>query len=200
MADKSEKERLELLISIFNREIYGLGSKLAGAVPGDSLIRSDLFQRLLGPLTAYLEHKEDKVSSTSGAFIAKAVDLLTAFAATLTNTGGAGAVTREKWIDDLIRDAGARIRSAEDPEAEMQRIKREFELRTSLLDFIRQKSTSQTPDQDASSLTDDLSRLWNSARAGAKASARTVDEAANKVAPHVGRLADWLENKRGGHR
>jgi hypothetical protein len=200
MPAKSDKERLELLISIFNKEIYGFGARLANAVPANSFIRSDLFARLLGPFTAFLEHKEERVSSTSGAFIGKTVDLITAFATTLTQASGAGAVSREQWVEDLIRDAAARIRSADDPEAEVGKIKREFELRTSLLEFISQKSTSQTSEQQASSFVKDLGRLWNSFQAATKTSAKKLDDAGSNLAPHVGKLADWLENKRGGRR
>jgi hypothetical protein len=113
-------------------------------------MKGELFDRGFGVFKAWVEGKSNRLPPILGALIEKASDLGDAFSSAVDfeKEGGGETVTREKWVDEMVKDAFERLKKApttDAAEVEFAKIKREFELRMQFVEFIKAYEAAMNP-------------------------------------------------------
>jgi hypothetical protein len=126
---------------------------------------------------------------------------------------GSGATTKPaatetlKWVEEFRKSAHERIRTAQDPDAEFQRIQKELTLQFSIAELIRDKmaaaqaqpAATTAPPKNITLTLKDLKKLKKRVLDSATKNWNLLDEGAEqKLAPTLGAVADWLERQEGG--
>jgi len=150
-ADK--KTLLTEFMSLFNPELTRALRKLAESIPADSFIRSDTFGRFMGPLSKWLEGKEEGLGPIAGAFVEKAADTIQDFASVVQGTEkktAPEAMDGEAWINGIAKGAAKRLEKAANPAAEAAKIIEELAAMQSLIDAFKAHKAATAPPPAAS--------------------------------------------------
>ncbi len=138
----NEKTVLAVVAGIADPIFKKWAQKLASLVPVGSAFRTKEFESVIGALKGWIEVRAEKLSPISGVAVEKATDLADFFSGAL---GPSSALDLEKWASEVMSEAGPRLKQAQDPVAEMERIKLEIQLRKQLVEIIKQDLPSLQP-------------------------------------------------------
>lgn len=145
MDTKRKKQVFSAAAGALDPVLRKLAQELASSVPENSLIRNIGFETALGILKGFIEAASEDLPLAAWLSLEKATDLADFFAGAL----GAGNHQKEisGWMEKFFDEAGERIKTAEDPRTEIERINLEFDLRKELLERIGPKVKADLPDQ-----------------------------------------------------
>lgn len=194
---------LNTLLSVLDPELRKVAQKWWAIIPDDSSLKSELFERVFGVFKGWAETKVRGMGPI-GDVVEKLTDV-----GDFAVRGPKGIKAAHDWMDRFYAEAAKRIEKATDPEAELERVKLEFELRRELLGVIEEARKAAEPAKpekvsiDWSKIQDQFGTLLEqSARFTAKAvnraekTAKEVDHwAGDTAAPRVGQFRQWLETK-----
>lgn len=164
-----------VVTGLFDPELRKLAQELATLVPESSALRSEAVERVIGSLKGLIEVQAEKFSPVAGTAVEKAIDFHDFFMGAL----GSPELDLNKWTREVLTEGGARLKNAQDPAAEMERIKLEFKLRKELAEMIK-KEMPPPPDPVAAvnAVTDRL------------------DAFNKKLESYLPRMRKWAENKK----
>jgi hypothetical protein len=179
-------------------------AQAAVAFPEDHWIRhSEIFKRGFPALTTWLENTSDALPVWAGSLVEQVIDGTDEFSAALNLTTEqgrpSGVVVDDKWIKQILSKVPDRLIKATDKRAELEKIKEELvllrELNDELTQFAKKQQTpkpmiTSTPAQDIEKIKETFKTYI---LPHAKTAFKEADAVAEKLAPHVGRVADWLE-------
>lgn len=160
MDQNKEKTLWSAVVGLFDPELRKLARELAALVPESSALRTEAIERAIGSLKGLIEAKAEKLSPAAGVAVEKFTDLHDFFMGAL---GSRPELDLDKWTREVLTEAGPRLRNAQNPATEMERIKLEFKLRKELAEMIRKElpPPPQPPDSIAAinAITDGLNNL-----------------------------------------
>ncbi|TAN57380.1 hypothetical protein EPN15_04480 [Patescibacteria group bacterium] len=141
--EKKEKNKIGLfstIRSVGEPELRKFAEGIADAIPEDSIFRSETAERVIGYLKTWVENKAKSTPGLKGDLMETATDLID-FSGLFSKKRGGEKVAKvvKDWMDQFFTESGKRLREAKtipEKEAELQMIKREFELRQELLSMI----------------------------------------------------------------
>ncbi|MEK7564746.1 MAG: hypothetical protein AAB501_00715 [Patescibacteria group bacterium] len=117
--------------------------ELAEKIPEGSLLRSNLAEYISGVLRGIVETHAEKFSNTSSVVVKKLGDfsgfLSTVLAQTKSNT------TKQDLLQNFLAQILERLRSAEDPQKEFEKIKGEITLFNQIMELAYPKVESASP-------------------------------------------------------
>ena len=156
MADEKKKEGkglFNLLLSVAEPEIRKLAEKFADSIPENSIFRSESVERIIGVVKSWVEGKAKSIPGIKGELLEKSTDFVDFAGSRLF-----GGKKEEKavkavkdWMDQFFTESGKRLREAKtipEKEAELQNIKKEFELRQELLQLIEAAKPKPEPEKE----------------------------------------------------
>lgn len=159
MADEKKKEGkglFNLLLSVAEPEIRKLAEKFADSIPENSIFRSESLERVVGVIKSWIEGRAKTIPGIKGELLEKSTDFVD-FAGSRLFGGKkeekAAKVVKD-WMDQFFTEAGKRLHEAKtipEKEAELQMIKKEFELRQELLSMIEAAKPKPEPEKDKKS-------------------------------------------------
>lgn len=91
-------------------------------------------ERVIGAFKGVIETEAEGFSPAVGVVVEKATDFSDFLAGALKQQPD---LDVEKWASEVLEDAGPRLRNAQDPTAELERIKLELRLRKELVEIIK---------------------------------------------------------------
>lgn len=207
MADKRRSAlfNLNTLLSVWDPEFRKWAQEKWSRIPDGHFLKSVPFERGFGVFKGWAEKKSGSLSWPLGDVVEKLTDIGD-FA--IRGTKGAKD-TAHDWMDRFYGEASKRIEKAPDPEAELEKIKLEFELRRELLKVIEEARKAAEPAKPEK-VSIDWSKIQNQYEAfmlaSAKFAAKAVNQAdktaketdkwaAKTAAPQVRRFGRWLKTK-----
>lgn len=133
------KDLVSAVSGALDPDIQKLAIKIANQLPKDSVLRKDWSRRVIGVLRTYAERLADKYEEP-GPIIG---DVLSSFTNSLSIALGhpmtAGAeLAASGWLDAFLKESIERLKTAQDPRAEMDKIKIELEMRRELIKLVTQ--------------------------------------------------------------
>ncbi len=133
MDKNNQKTMLAVIAGIVDPVLKKWAQQLAALVPEHSAVRTEIFESVIGAFKGFIETKAEQLSPVAGVAVEKATDFGDFFSGALGSPG----LDLEKWASEVLNDAGERLRNAEDPAAELERIKLELKLRKELVEIIK---------------------------------------------------------------
>lgn len=179
MDQSKNKTMWSAVAGLFDPELRKLAQELAALVPESSALRSEAVERAIGSLKGLIEARAEKFSPVAGTAVEKATDFHDLFMGAL---GSRPELNLDKWAREVLTEAGARLKNAQDPAAEMERIKLEFKLRKELADMIRKEIPPPSPPPDPV--------------AAINAVTDRLDTFNKKLESYLPRMKRWAENKK----
>jgi len=155
--EKKEKNRIGLfstIRSIGEPELRKFAEGIADAIPEDSIFRSETAERVIGYLKTWVENKAKSTPGLKGDLMETATDLIDFSGLFSKKRGEKAAKVVKDWMDQFFTESGKRLREAKtmpEKEAELQMIKKEFELRQELLSMIEAAKPKPEPEKDKKS-------------------------------------------------
>lgn len=180
----------DIVISGIDEILAIAAEALASIVPkNNTLVDSLLARYLFTFLKNQLEEKGDQMSP----ILRTAMERVTKTLDVFRGARGAGAGSKGKeagqkvsgWFDAFFREASKRLAKAPDPNAEMARLRLEFQLRTQLLQLFQQWEAQQQAAQQQAAQQPGPEFDWSAFLAGVQARWRIVDEKAKRAAGAV---------------
>ncbi len=133
MADKqTEKEKAAGLLGLMDPILREIAQKIAAKIPQDSAVRLPTVESVVGAAKGWIEAHAEKYSALASALIEKGTDLHDFFTTALAEQGPSSV----RWADRFMEESMARLRSTENPEKELERIKTELQFRKELLEIM----------------------------------------------------------------
>lgn len=160
MEEDKGKKILAAIAGLFDPWLREGAQKIAAQVPEDSILRNKKFESALGALKGYLEAWAERLPTPAAVAVEKATDVSDFLAGAIKDPAAAG----KNWIQEFVTDAFLRLKDAADPEAELEKIKREFEIKQTLLNFIKEKQKGP-PSEAVTRITEGLEDLNQRLRA-----------------------------------
>lgn len=179
MDQSKEKTVWSVVAGLFDPELKKLAQELATLVPESSALRAEAFERVIGSLKGLIEAKAEGLSPAAGVAVEKATDFHDFLTGAL---GSRSELDLDKWVREVLTEAGARLRNATDPAAELERIKLELKLRKELAELVKQELPipPPKPDLEATLLS------WTA----------KLDTLNAKLEKKVAGMRKWAENKK----
>ena len=136
-----KKAIFSALAGLFDPWFRKAAQRLAEGVPEESVFRSQSFEMALGAAKGFVEALAERMPPALGVLIEKATDVEDFFAGALKS---GESQTFEKimndWQEEFLREFGERLKKAENPAHEFERLKLEFELRSELVKIVKEKT------------------------------------------------------------
>lgn len=133
-----DKKWLSGIAGLFDPALIKFAREIAEKIPEGSLLRSNLAESLLGALRGIVEAHAEKFSGASSVTIEKLSDLSEFLSATLLRTKGK--TNKQDLLKDFLAQVLERLRSAEDPQKEFDRIKEELTLFNQIMEMAYPKT------------------------------------------------------------
>ena len=134
MDSKRKKQLFSAVAGALDPILKKIAQELASSVPKESALRSTVFETAAGVVKGFIEATAEDLPLTAWLSLEKATDLADFF------TGALGAKDHtpkiSSWMEDFFKEATERLKNAENPEKEFEKLKTEFELRQKLLEKI----------------------------------------------------------------
>lgn len=134
MDSKRKKQLLSAAAGALDPILKKIAQELASSVPEKSLLRSTAFETAAGVVKGFIEATAEDLPLTAWLSLEKATDLADFF------TGALGAKNHQSeissWMEEFLKDAVERLKNAENPEEEFEKLKTEFELRQKLMEKV----------------------------------------------------------------
>ena len=151
MAEKQMKKQISAgLLGLLDPLIRRAAQELAAKIPGDSIVRTEKFETFFGAVKGFAEAWAEKYPAVISALIEKLTDFEDFLSVALANPEHRQQAV--KWLDGFLEDSGERLKNAQDPQKEFERINLELELRKKLYESVHgkpadapKKETSDTP-------------------------------------------------------
>ncbi len=158
---------LNEVLSFFNPEIKKVINYLMRFVPKTSSLRSGAVVRALGVLASFIETRAGKVKNpVLSAIVEKSSDFVEILADELgekqgrsTKKGGRFEAT-ERIRDAFVAKIMQRIQKSQNPEEEVKKIKKEFELFDKLMSELEKPTEDQ--DKDEKEVNKSIGEIWKS--------------------------------------
>ncbi len=129
-----KKQLLSAAAGALDPILKKIAQELASSVPKESALRSTAFETAAGVVKGFIEATAEDLPIAAWLSLEKATDLADFF------TGALGAKDHtpkiSSWMEDFFKEATERLKNAENPEKEFEKLKTEFELRQKLLEKI----------------------------------------------------------------
>ena len=144
MERDKKKELLAALVGLVDPWLREKAQKTASKVPEDSPLRNKLVEAALGSLKGLIEAWAEKLPPVAATAVEKATD----FSDFLAGALGSNAPAVENHLQEFITDAFRRLREAENPTVEFEKIKLEFGMRQQLLELVQQSQKKESEPKD----------------------------------------------------
>ena len=141
---ENKKPILAALAGFFDPSLRELAQKLAASIPENSPLKHQSLESALGALKGLVETLAEQLPPVAGVMVEKATDFSDFLAGALNHRPE---LNLEKWASEVLKDAGERLRKAQDPTAELERIKLELQLRKQLVELVRKEMPPPPPSQ-----------------------------------------------------
>ncbi|MDP3762650.1 MAG: hypothetical protein Q8Q97_01065 [bacterium] len=133
-----KKETLAGLAGLVDPVLRNSAQKLAASLPQNSLLRSEAVEAFLGALKGFIEVNAEKLSPLASVLVEKTTDYLD-FVAGAIGPENDFETAHQKWQDKFLSESAKRLRKAEDPAKECERIKLELELQHKIKESLMEK-------------------------------------------------------------
>ena len=190
MADRKKSALLNVntLLSFWDPEFRKWVQERWARIPEGHFLKSLPFERAFGVLKGWAEKRSSTLPWPIGDVVEKLTDV-----GDFAVRGSKSAKAAHDWMDRFYAEAAKRIEKAVDPEAELEKIKVEFELRCELLKVIEEARKAAEPAKPEK-VSVDWSKIQNQYEAFLVASARFTAKAVNQAKRTAGELDHWAEN------
>lgn len=138
-----DKKWLAGMAGLFDPALIGFAKEIAEKIPEENLLRSNLAESLLGALRGIVEVHAEKFSGASSVAVEKLSNLSGFISAVLTRTKGK--TTKQDLLKDFLAQTLERLRMAEDPQKEFEKIKEEITLFNQIMKVAYPEIESSSP-------------------------------------------------------
>ena len=154
MDEARKKQVVAAIAGLLDPWLRQKAQEAAGMVSENSVLRNKSVETVLGSLKGFIEAWAEKLPPAAATAIEKATDFGDFFAGALDS----GTPAAETWLKEFITDAFRRLEKTGNPETELEKIKREFEIKQELSRFIKQEQAEKKrqPSETAARITDRL--------------------------------------------
>lgn len=182
--EKRKKQLLSAATGALDPILKKIAQELAASVPKESVLRNTAFETAAGVVKGFIEATAEDLPLAAWLSLEKATDLADFF------TGALGAKNHQSeiasWMEEFFKEATERLKSAGNPEAELEKLKTEFELRQKLMEKIEGViKESVTPAQAKSR----WQTLFHKLQETYQSKAQSLEETAVKA-------EDWSKSKK----
>lgn len=138
-----DKKLLAGVAGLFDPKIIKLAQEIAEKIPEGSFFRSNLSEHLLGVLRGIVETHAESFSTPTSVVVEKLGNFSGFLSAILTKTKGK---TKEgELLQVFLAETLQRLRSAENPQKEFERIKEELTLFNQIIQLAHPQKESSSP-------------------------------------------------------
>jgi len=186
---KNLGKALNPIASLADPELRKAAERFARAIPEDSVLRTEGAERLFGGIKGHIEEWAHDLNPTPRMAVEKIIDFFD-FASVHLADGGDTSVSgiAANWVGKFLADAPERIKNADDPTAEAERIHEEFLACKLIADTLSDELGFDDRPKEV-----DINQIdWKAKREQID---QTLDGVGKKVAPFLGRLDNYLTKK-----
>ena len=138
MAEKQKEKQITAgLLGLLDPIIRQSAEKLASKISGDSILRTKAFETIFGAVKGFVEAYAEKYPALASASVEKVTDFLDFLSVAIANPEHRQSAV--KWLDGFLEESGERLKNAQDPQQEFDRINQELELRKKLYESAHGK-------------------------------------------------------------
>jgi hypothetical protein len=143
MPDKQTKKEIDAgTLGLFDIVLRKAAERFAGTIPDDSIARTKIFEIIFGGLKGFVEARAERYPAIVSALVEKVTDYLDFLSVAITNPEHRQLAI--KWLEKFLEEAGERLKNANDPKQEFERISLELKLRKGLYETAYGKSANVT--------------------------------------------------------
>lgn len=179
---------LQSAVGALDRPLRQAAEKLARSISKSSWVWSASAETLAGVMRGFLEAVAKTLPSGWDITLEKVTDFIDFFygagSHAKTSEGPVAVAVNQNWVSFFFETAQKRVREAQDPMKESERIIQEFEELAKILqridEVMKPKAEAAVAAQPGS-----VKSFW-----------QTIDEGAKKLAPYINEFANFLEGKK----